>query len=148
MTDSLMTLAYISQATQATTHSELMELLAQARRSNERFHITGFLIYCDGSFFQVVEGSKVDLDNLYDKLLGDSRHDDIRRILYRPIAAREFDDWSMAFRQFDHPDIIPVPGFSALLDTQTSDSVHNEAANSESEVHAMIHIFRQLFDAA
>lgn len=136
----LHTLAYVSQATKTMDEQALRDLLDQARTHNLRHCVTGVLIYCDGSFFQVVEGEQQALDRLYDNLLGDTRHRDLRRLYYRALAQRDFAEWSMAFREYRDLADVPVPGFSALLSTGEL------PVDGASEVGRMIQMFRKLFD--
>lgn len=138
----LHTLAYVSQATEVMAEQALRSLLDHARTHNLQYGITGFLIYCHGSFFQVVEGEQQVLDRLYNNLLGDDRHRDLRRLYYRALARRDFAEWSMAFREYSDPANVPVPGFSALLTTGAL------PVAGASEVGQMIQMFRKLFDAA
>jgi hypothetical protein len=142
MSQVLMSLAYVSRASHFMTGAELLSLLAHSREFNQRHGVTGMLIYCDGSFFQVIEGSRKVLDRLYGNLLGDSRHQDLRRVLYQAISQREFADWRMAFKQFETADAISVPGFSRLL----SEPLEPHSESGASEVASMIHMFRKIFD--
>lgn len=135
--------AYVSQARMPLTEAALTELLVQSRENNRRTGITGLLICCGSSFFQVVEGTESALDSLYSKLLDDNRHYDVRRLMYRPIDTRIFDSWAMAFRRYESVTSVDVEGFSSLLEKGLDLS---ESVKQRKELVAMIEIFRSLFD--
>ncbi len=141
MSGNLCTLAYVSRATTPFTDEDLTNLLSLSRSNNESRGITGMLLYCSGSFFQIVEGPQSAIDQLYDILLDDKRHCDIRRLIYRDTQARAFAQWSMAFKKFDGAAAVPVDGFSEFLDNGTV-----EIAENRPELVAMINMFVSLFD--
>lgn len=93
----LIHLVYASASTRPFDHVQLIQLLEKARKYNHARDITGMLLYCDGSFFQVLEGRKTDIDELFRIISGDPRHSKITRIIKEPIAGRSFSEWSMAF---------------------------------------------------
>ncbi|MBB3167555.1 BLUF domain-containing protein [Simiduia aestuariiviva] len=141
MSGNLCTLAYVSRATTPFTDEDLTNLLSLSRNKNELRGITGMLLYCSGSFFQIIEGPQLAIDQLYDTLLGDKRHCDIRRLIYRDAQARAFSKWSMAFKHFDGAAAVSVDGFSEFLDNGTV-----EIAENRPELMAMINMFVSLFD--
>lgn len=73
----------------------LKELLDQAQRNNKLNDITGVLLFSDPYFMQVLEGASAAVDRLFDKIVMDPRHTDVVTVLSRPIATREFPEWSM-----------------------------------------------------
>jgi hypothetical protein len=80
------------------TEAELEELLVQAQRGNEDQGITGALVYGQGQFMQIMEGEQAALEALYARLGQDRRHTGLFRLADRPIPARRFSEWSMAFQ--------------------------------------------------
>ncbi len=115
MSDTLLQLAYVSQATTALDDVELLAILNQSRNNNSRDDITGFLMHSDGNFFQIIEGSTSSIDALYERLLSDTRHHGVTKVLYRPIRERMFGKWSMAFHSAAIRECEAVPGYSAFL---------------------------------
>ena len=99
---------YISQAVRPLSDPELEQLLQQCRRDNARQQVTGILFYSHGRIAQLIEGEAEVLEPLFEKITRDGRHSQVTRLLSKPIRARSFADWSMAF----HP-LEPV-GFDAL----------------------------------
>lgn len=73
----------------------ISDILAVSQRNNRRDQITGSLVYCDATFFQVVEGPREDLDRLIRRLEGDSRHGEITVVSRSEVSSRIFPDWSM-----------------------------------------------------
>jgi len=95
--EQLMHIVYASAATHPFDDEELIGLLTRARQFNHDRGVTGMLLYCDGSFFQVLEGYASTIDKLYATICRDPRHAGITRIIREPIARRSFSEWSMAF---------------------------------------------------
>lgn len=95
---------YASDAAPIFRESEIPALLEQARASNERRSVTGMLLYIEGSFFQVLEGEREIVDDLYRRIQGDPRHARITMIIREPIAARDFGEWTMGFSTVDAQD--------------------------------------------
>lgn len=115
MSEPLLQLAYVSQATRPLDEVALLEILNQSRIHNQRVGITGFLMHTDGNFFQVIEGTPVHIDTLWAKLMRDTRHHAVTRVLYRPIDERMFAGWSMAFHSTALQECDALPGYSAFL---------------------------------
>lgn len=65
-------------------------------RNKER-KITGCLIHFKSSFFQIIEGEKTTIENLYIKLKKDKRHYNVVLIRKGFKGKRTFDDWSLAY---------------------------------------------------
>jgi hypothetical protein len=101
-------IVYISRAVHPLSDQDLQHLLTQSRRDNERHGITGILFYSHGNIAQLFEGEPEIADALFARIARDGRHSHVQKLIDRPIAARSFADWSMAF----HP-LEPV-GFAAL----------------------------------
>ena len=75
------------------------ELLAQARKRNEDLGITGKLIYCEGTFIQVLEGEEQHVKEVYQSIENDSRLIATKIVAEGPVGERYFKDWSMDFDQ-------------------------------------------------
>ena len=89
--------------------ASLQDIHAVARRNNEEMGVTGMLLYMDGQFLQVLDGEKHSVDNLYQRIVADTRHDNLQ-ILFRGIAdGALFPTWSMGLKIVD---IDKEPGFA------------------------------------
>lgn len=94
---SLIHFIYASRATAHLTEADIQRLLELARRNNEQRGITGMLLYIEGSFFQVLEGDAEVVDQTYETIARDDRHDRVTQIIREPISKRSFGEWSMGF---------------------------------------------------
>jgi hypothetical protein len=76
---------------------KIEQILLVSRRNNEAAEITGALLFSDTNFAQVLEGSRTQVERLYETLNHDPRHKDLLLLLSEPLAARQFPDWWMAY---------------------------------------------------
>jgi hypothetical protein len=88
---------YYSTASCHFSETQLLALLETARINNFRFAITGMLVFERGVFMQVIEGPKENVEHLLSALQADPRHHKIQILSVKPIHAREFGEWDMAF---------------------------------------------------
>ncbi|NKN31981.1 EAL domain-containing protein [Marichromatium bheemlicum] len=98
----LYVLLYVSEATEPMNPRELQQLLGESREANRRQGITGFLLYLNGSFMQLLEGSRPRLLRLLERLREDRRHHGVRVVYEGALQQRIFTDWSMGFRDLEH----------------------------------------------
>ena len=95
---SILTLVYISDATQDFSQAELQSLLKVCRSNNEKIGITGMMVYAGGKFLQILEGEPEVINTLMEKLEKDQRHANIVVMNSDLLAHRHFDQWSMGFK--------------------------------------------------
>ena len=88
---------YASAATKPFTREDLVELLKVARSGNMAADISGMLLYHSGSFLQVLEGPEKNVEELYNKIQQDPRHNKCLLILRESVQKKEFENWSMGF---------------------------------------------------
>jgi hypothetical protein len=91
----LVRLIYCSRAARAVDAEELHAILKTSRANNPRDGITGVLCLSDGYFIQVLEGGRVAVNRLYNKVVADARHAEVTLIGYEEIVERRFAGWSM-----------------------------------------------------
>lgn len=97
MSSDLDRVIYLSTATGSTgSLLNMVSILAESQRNNERDGLTGALVAHDERFIQVLEGPRQTLDGLLRRLTKDPRHKDITIIDRRPIDERLFTGWAMA----------------------------------------------------
>ena len=94
----LYALVYVSTASRPLDMLDLSRLQASAQRRNAREGVSGVLLYSDGNFMQCLEGPAHGLARVYDVIRSDAMHYGIIEIVRERIAARQFSEWSMAFR--------------------------------------------------
>ena len=100
--DDLYSLLYVSQASRPMSASELRTLLEKARESNRAQGITGFLLYFNESFMQIIEGQRARVRALLEQIRRDPRHHGLRIVFEGGIQQRAFVGWSMGFRDMEH----------------------------------------------
>ena len=74
-------LIYASSATIHFTLDKLEEMLSAGRARNKARGITGMIVYHQGRFLQILEGEEHVVDALFEKILIDSRHNHVERLL-------------------------------------------------------------------
>jgi len=77
--------------------NDILELLKECRGANTQHNITGFLIYYDGCFVQVIEGASENISALWENIQKDQRHHNLILINDSEIEKNEFPNWSMGF---------------------------------------------------
>ena len=115
--DTLLSIIYSSQATDAFDESGLDALLEQCRENNAASDLTGMLLYRDGRFLQVLEGPEEPLRALMDVLATDERHTGLRVLFEEPLRTRQFPNWTMGFQRADEDSADDEPsGFRSNFD--------------------------------
>jgi len=106
---------YTSLASRDLPPEELSLLLEKARAHNASQGITGMMIYHRREFMQLLEGEQAAVQALYERIAGDPRHQQLRKIWDGPIRERGFSDWGMAFVAPDELALRDKPGYQDLL---------------------------------
>jgi len=84
------------------------------------------LVYKDGSFMQVLEGEQTAVQQVFARIARDPRHRGVSVLLKQNLATRDFDDWSMGFRNLDSPDVRSLPGYNEFLNVALTDPVFGD----------------------
>ena len=114
----LIHIVYVSFSNEELSEKDLETLLQEIRSKNEQQQVTGLLLYNDGSFIQVIEGSQQTIRDLFNRIRGDERHTNVVKLLEEPIKTRAFPDWSMGFRKISSEQSSAIPGFSNFMHEQ------------------------------
>lgn len=101
----LVRLIYASQVASTMQAQDVQAILITARRRNAEDKITGMLCHGNNRFVQCVEGNRDVINKLYERLIKDTRHDQLVLLDYSPIFWRSFDNWSMGFVSLREADI-------------------------------------------
>ncbi|MBQ1765069.1 MAG: BLUF domain-containing protein [Aquincola sp.] len=91
----LVRLLYASRASASIDQEELHTLLRHCKSANPRQGVTGVLCFSSGIFMQVLEGGRMAVNALYNKIVSDPRHTDVVLLDYAEIRERRFAGWSM-----------------------------------------------------
>lgn len=98
---------------------DLTKLLLKIRPNNQLNGITGMLLFDGGAFMQVIEGTPADIAHLFSRIQLDPRHKNIVHIVEKPIAKRQFPDWSMGFREITDDMLESVDGLNDFFVTKS-----------------------------
>ncbi len=104
-------LIYISTAVRPMGQEDLVEILTKSRDNNLRDKITGLLLYADGNFIQVLEGTRENVLATYYKIILDVRHKNIIKLVSDPLAKRVFSNWSMGFAALSPEKLKELEGY-------------------------------------
>lgn len=119
----MLSIVYASTAAEPFSAEALAALLEQSRANNTRLGLTGLLLYKDGQFMQALEGPDDVVRERIAVIAADNRHGNIRTVLEREIADREFPDWTMGYRTVTDATLRDVPGYNDVFqsgDSQTA----------------------------
>lgn len=111
---------YVSEAARDLGPDDIESILAESRGYNPSKDITGVLLFaegsgrCRGSFMQLLEGDPEALEHLRQRIFADPRHHTKVVIERGEKPARDFADWSMAFRALAKSDLASHPVFAGL----------------------------------
>jgi hypothetical protein len=105
---------YHSIASPEMDRAALFRLVYQARMANEQRGLSGFLIFADQRFLQVLEGPTWKLVATFEAIRRDVRHRDVTVVDERSIPEPLFSAWRM--RCFDEG------GAGAALDAMTAEA--------------------------
>lgn len=108
-------IVYVSSATHPFSKEDLLSILRISRENNARVDVTGMLLYQEGNIIQVLEGPQERVLETYARIERDPRHYGIIPLTEGMVEAREFAEWSMAFRDLRSADVQWLPGFSGYL---------------------------------
>jgi len=91
----LVRLLYASRAAEPVTPDLVDSILRSSHAHNPALGITGVLCYGGDVYMQVLEGGRSAVNDLYNKIVRDSRHREVMLLLYEEIAERRFAGWTM-----------------------------------------------------
>ncbi len=72
-------------------------ILAKSQRNNKQVNVTGALMFTDGYFAQVLEGSMKAVEEVFERIQLDDRHAEVQLLSFDRAETRVFPTWSMAF---------------------------------------------------
>lgn len=104
----------MSNQSQVLTNQDIENLLFQIREKNKRLAITGILLLIQGKFVQYIEGKSAEIDNVYNSIKRDSRHNDLLLLDSGEIESRQFKNWSMAYKKVGDEEIKEIIGHTSL----------------------------------
>ena len=101
MNDSLYRLVYVSRNRIAGDAEDVSRdigaILDVSRALNVDEGVTGALMFNDGCFAQVLEGPHDAVQETFERIQCDERHDNVRLLGLEPVTERGFGGWSMGY---------------------------------------------------
>ena len=92
---------YASRPASPLDKAALDTIVAQSRKNNPALGVTGLLCATDNLFVQVLEGGRDEVCELFNAIVGDGRHRDVRLLVYEEIEVRRFGNWAMGHVPID-----------------------------------------------
>ena len=81
-------LFYVSRSARGIADAEVQEIVRISQARNLEKGLTGMLLFTGAHFAQVLEGDPAQLDPLFEAILADPRHSDVRVLGREPLARR------------------------------------------------------------
>lgn len=134
-------LVYASSISDNFSCDDIEHILAEAREHNKENNVTGMLCFDNKHFLQCLEGSRLNVNNTYYRILNDKRHCQVIILDYKEIPMREFSDWSMGY--------LPESGLTASLNLKYSGSAEFSPYDMSGDgAHLMLLELKRLTDPA
>lgn len=128
-------LIYTSRAAKEMSQKDVDAVLDVARRSNQELGITGFLLYDGEHFVQLLEGDREHVEQVFDKISGDTRHSGIQALICQQAESRTFSNWSMAYAFVDENQL---KKFGGSMNASAARELANLMVRNDSDVRGII----------
>lgn len=102
--------SYMSSQSRIMSKKSIEEFLFQIREKNKHLTITGILLLIQGKFVQYIEGPAEEIDKVYESISKDRRHTDMILLDSGDLEQRQFNDWSMAYKEVTDKQIREIIG--------------------------------------
>ena len=93
-------LIYCSTAKNPLEFSVVKSIIQVAEKNNKDNNLTGVLFFSTKFFMQCLEGSREEVNKIYEKICRDERHHKFLIMDYRYIVKRDFPNWGMGVANF------------------------------------------------
>jgi len=98
------TICYISNASEYLVEKDINELFDKVTAFNNSRGIKGILLYSSGNFFQILEGNKETINDLfYNRIKLDPRHSNIFVVIEKQYPSSVFNEYSSKFNTVKNP---------------------------------------------
>ena len=136
---------YISEKTsEFKADKDLNKIISSSFQNNNARDVTGVLMYNGGFFFQVIEGKKADVIYTYNKIILDSRHQNVNLLADREIQGRNFENWPLALIKLNDVDLDVIDHVVAWNDLINASRRHEVI--SEDKIDRLIEALRYKLD--
>lgn len=89
-------LVYVSAATIEISEDDFNSIIRTLLKIIPSRGITGMILYSEGSFLQLIEGKRHEVDMVYERIREDYRHTNILKIYEESVDRRYFKEWCVA----------------------------------------------------
>lgn len=93
----LVRLIYASKKTEDWNDSELESVIKSAQEHNHRHLVTGCQCFNRKYFMQCLEGSRSQVNLIYNRIIQDKRHKEVELMCSQYIDERDFGEWDMYY---------------------------------------------------
>ncbi|CAM4264377.1 BLUF domain-containing protein [Gillisia hiemivivida] len=90
-------IVYVSTASKDLEKKEIERILNSSKTWNNENDVTGLLLFSEGNFFQIIEGEKKKISELFEDIKKDKRHHDIIQIFGKDIHKEAYDGYASDF---------------------------------------------------
>jgi hypothetical protein len=132
-------LCYASTATEKCSAIEIGLIIDASHRNNARLQVTGALFFGNNYFLQFLEGSRHNLNLLYNKIIRDERHTNMQVLELREVGSRCFPEWTMKY--------VRSPSVAAKIYREAGLKEFNPYLLDSAALNAMALAFRNHHDA-
>lgn len=94
-------LTYISHSKRKLTEDMRMQLMRECQVRNAHNDVSGLLLYQEGYFLQYIEGQPDMIRMVFQRIMQDTRHENVELISEEVLMQRRFPLWTMFFRDYD-----------------------------------------------
>lgn len=120
-------ISYVSTANIDLQVQGVKDIMLTTNEYNKDKEITGILLYNERNFFQLIEGEKEIIQNLYGKITKDSRHKDIIKFLEKPVYRNAFDGYLTDFitdsNKYEQSQLKDYLHYIEVLDPESQKSI-------------------------
>lgn len=86
-------ICYVSTASGNVKEEDIKKLLDSTARYNNAHDIRGILLYAEGNYFQILEGEKKLVEEIYSDIQKDPRHQNIIQVVGKDLKQGAFDGY-------------------------------------------------------
>lgn len=104
----------MSSQSRIMSRKSIEEFLFQVREKNKHLAITGILLLIQGKFVQYIEGPANEIDKVYGSISKDKRHTEMILLDSGDLKKRQFEGWSMAYKEVSDKQIKEIVGNEKL----------------------------------
>jgi hypothetical protein len=94
-------ISYVSTVSSNLNETDIQKILDYSRDWNINHQITGILLFSEGNFFQVLEGEKELVTELFKRIKMDSRHYNLIKIFEKEISQERYKGYKANFISLD-----------------------------------------------